>query len=98
MSFDSESLNIEASGALDAYLRRKGHVSVTEGLTIVPLAGGVSNRTVLVRREFGPAFVVKQALPKLRVAADWYSDVRRIEREADGLRHLPSLAPLGTIT
>jgi hypothetical protein len=29
--------------------------------------------------------VVKQALAKLRVAVDWFSDPRRIEREAESL-------------
>jgi hypothetical protein len=63
------------------------------------LAGGISNRTVLVDRpEVGEAWVVKQALPKLRVVVDWFSDPERIHREALGLRWLEELAPSGTIT
>lgn len=42
--------------------------------------------------------MVKQALPKLRVAVDWYSDPERIHREARGLEWLANLAPSGTIT
>jgi 5-methylthioribose kinase len=63
------------------------------------LAGGVSNRTVIVERPgAGVAWVVKQALPKLRVAVDWFSDPERIHREALGLRWLKELAPPGTST
>jgi hypothetical protein len=57
------------------------------------LAGGVSNRTVLVERPTGESWVVKQALAKLRVAVDWFSDPKRIGREALGLKHLAEIAP-----
>jgi len=60
--------------------------------------GGVSNRTVLVEPLSKPAFVLKQALAKLRVAVDWYSDPRRIHREALALRSLEKIAPPSTIT
>jgi 5-methylthioribose kinase len=69
-----------------------------ETAEIRKLEGGVSSRTVLVRPENRPAFVVKQALPKLRVAVDWYSDPERIHREARGLEWLANLAPTETIT
>ncbi|MGH2551191.1 MAG: phosphotransferase family protein, partial [Thermomicrobiales bacterium] len=62
------------------------------------LAGGVSNRTMLVERAGGESWVVKQALAKLRVQVDWFSDPARIHREADGLRWLGEIAPPGTIT
>jgi aminoglycoside phosphotransferase (APT) family kinase protein len=62
------------------------------------LTGGVSNRVVLVERPSGDAWVVKQALAKLRVAADWFSSPERIHREAAGLRWLESLAPPETTT
>jgi 5-methylthioribose kinase len=63
------------------------------------LAGGVSNRTVLVERTAsGEGWVVKQALPKLRVATEWLSDPERIHQEALGLRWLSELAPPGAIT
>lgn len=62
------------------------------------LAGGVSNKTVLVERAGGEAWVLKQALPKLRVKADWFSDPARIRREALALQWLPQLAPAGSIT
>src|SRR5215217_3144150 len=62
------------------------------------LAGGVSNRTVLVERLSGEAWVVKQALAKLRVQVDWFSSPERIHREALGLRWLEQIAPPKTIT
>jgi hypothetical protein len=42
--------------------------------------------------------VVKQALAKLRVAVDWYSDPGRIHREALALRLLEKITPPSTIT
>jgi len=62
------------------------------------LVGGVSNKTVLVTRRMGDAWVIKQALPKLRTKIDWFSDPARIHREALALQYLPELAPAGTIT
>jgi aminoglycoside phosphotransferase (APT) family kinase protein len=92
-------LDIERADALLAYLRSSGHIRFDEEPAICVLAGGVSNRTVLVERPgVGEAWVVKQALPKLRVAVDWFSDPERIHREALGLRWLEELAPSGTIT
>src|SRR3954451_15425470 len=94
----ADPLDIEQPDALAAYLRATGRVGPDEPLRIRTLAGGVSNKTVLVERPSGEAWVLKQALPKLRVAVDWFSDVARIHREALGLRYLAELAPPGTIT
>ena len=94
-------LDIEQPAALVAYLRDTGRVSPTETVRPRVLAGGVSNRTVLVElpdRSPPAAWVLKQALPKLRVAVDWFSDPARIRREAEGLRWLAELAPPGTVT
>lgn len=91
-------LDIEQADALTAYLQRTGRIAADEQPTIRVLAGGVSNRTVLVERASGEAWVLKQALSKLRVAVDWFSDPSRIHREAEGLRWLDQLAPPATIT
>ena len=95
---DAEPLDIEQPRALVGYLKETGRVGEDEEPLVRVLAGGVSNRTVLVERPGGVAWVVKQALPKLRVAVDWFSDPERIHREALGLRWLEELAPPGTIT
>jgi len=88
-------LDIEKPEELLEYLRRAGHVRADEAPVMKVLAGGVSNRTVLVRRPDGEAWVLKQALPKLRVAMDWYSSPERVHREALALRWLATLAPAG---
>ena len=90
-------MNIEATAELLDYLRRHGRVRDTETPRLTVLAGGVSNRTVLVERDGQPDLVLKQALAKLRVAADWFSSPERIHREALGLRWLNELAPPGSI-
>lgn len=93
-----EALDIEDAGALVAYLRAMGRVAPDETPVVRTLAGGVSNKTVLVERAGGEAWVLKQALPKLRVKVDWFSDPARIGREALGLKWLAELAPGGSIT
>lgn len=90
-------LDIEQHEALLDYLRTAGHVGRSETPPLQTLPGGVSSRTVLVHREQGPDWVIKQSLPRLRVAVDWYSDPQRIHREALGMRWLRGLAPPSTI-
>jgi len=93
----TDEFDIERPGALVAYLVATGRLAPGEQPAIHVLGGGVSNRTVLVERPTGEAWVVKQALPKLRVAVDWFSPPERIHREALGLRWLAQLAPAGAI-
>lgn len=81
-------VDIESASALIPYLREHRLIEIDETPAIEILRGGVSNRTVLVQPLAKPAFVVKQALAKLRVAVDWYSDPGRIHREALALRFL----------
>ncbi len=91
-------LDIERPDELLAWLRRTGRIGADEAPAMTVLAGGVSNRTVLVERASGEAWVLKQALRKLRVAIDWFSPPERVHREALGLRWLAELAPLGSTT
>lgn len=90
-------LNIEDSRQLALYLRRAGRIRLDEEIETRVLPGGVSNRTVWVRRAHGPAWVLKQALSKLRVSVDWFSPPERIHREALGLRWLSVLTPPGAV-
>jgi len=94
----TEELDIEQSDALLAYLRRTGRIGTDERVITTNLAGGVSNRTVLIERPTGEAWVLKQGLAKLRVSVDWVSSPSRIHQEALGMRWLERLAPPGTIT
>ena len=97
MPIVSETLDIEQLDHLVAYLERGGHIDPGEPIVVRVLEGGVSNRTVLVERASGDAWVLKQALAKLRVAVDWFSSPERIHREALGLRWLAQFAPPHTI-
>ncbi len=92
-------LNVEEPEALIDYLRCTGRIGSEENPSVEPLSGGISNRTVLVRREAkaDEDWVIKQALPKLRVEHDWYSDPARVHHEASGLRWLERLLPVGSV-
>jgi len=90
-------LDIENTEQLLNYLEEYQGVTREDVVGIQVLAGGVSNRTVLVDRRNGPDWVLKQALEKLRVADDWFSDPERIHREAEGMRVLKPLTEEGTI-
>ena len=93
MPTDAGSINIEDPAALLRYLRAHGRIGRDERPALRTLAGGVSNRTVLVRRGAGDDWVLKQALAKLRVEVDWFSAPERIQREAAGLRRLGEIIP-----
>lgn len=90
-------LDIEQPEQLVRWLQASGRVGPSERPAVRCLPGGVSNRTVLVERPGGESWVVKQALPRLRVAAEWWSDPARAHREALGMRWLATLAPPGSI-
>jgi aminoglycoside phosphotransferase (APT) family kinase protein len=90
-------MDIEQAESLVDYLRTTGRIGSAETPTIEILTGGVSNRTVLVKRASGPPWVMKQALAKLRVRVDWFSNPERVHREALGMRWLNQLAPPGTV-
>lgn len=92
-----QDLDIEQPDALLAYLRASGHIAQDETPDLRRLAGGVSNRTVWIKRPNGETWVMKQALEKLRVPVDWFSSPERVHREALGLRWLRELAPPQTI-
>jgi len=91
MEFD-----IEEFDALRDYLRVHGYAKMGEALALKKLPGGVSNRTVRVAWADGHAWVLKQALAKLRVNVDWFSSPERIGVEAKALRWLNRSAPPGT--
>lgn len=91
-------MDIERHEDLVLYLRATGRIRPDERPGLRTLTGGVSNRTVLLERPGGEAWVLKQALAKLRVPVDWFSSPERIRCEALGLRWLARLAPEGAIT
>jgi 5-methylthioribose kinase len=89
-------LDIEEFNSLRDYLTERGHIAPGEVLAFRKLAGGVSNRTVRAAWPDGRAWVLKQALAKLRVNVDWFSSPERIGVEAKALRWLNRSAPPGT--
>jgi hypothetical protein len=90
-------INVEDPAALVSYLQAHRVIGKDDTPEISVLGGGVSSATVLVRRAGSDDLVVKQALPKLRVAGDWYSDCNRVHREALAMRWLPKFCPSGSI-
>lgn len=91
-------VDIEQRDSLEQYLRDTARIGRDESIDFRVLAGGVSNRTVFVRRASGESWVLKQALSKLRVPVDWFCAPERIEREALGMQWLAQVAPAGSIT
>jgi 5-methylthioribose kinase len=90
-------VDIEDFNSLRHYLARRGHIRSDDTVSFKRLSGGVSNRTVRVVLGGGHGWVLKQALSKLRVDVDWFSNPDRIAVEAKALRCLNSLAPKGTV-
>jgi 5-methylthioribose kinase len=91
-------VNIENIPELVDYLRTSGRIEPDELPQCRVLAGGISNRTILVSRPNGEKWVLRQALGRLRVADEWFSSPKRILREAAGMRSLLRIAPPGSIT
>jgi 5-methylthioribose kinase len=71
--------------AMEAALRAAGMIGHAVTVRFTPLTGGVASDIWKVETG-GTPFVVKRALPKLRVAADWYAPVDRNLSEAAWLR------------
>ena len=72
-------------------LRRDGVVR-EPAARLTPLGGGVSCEIYLVE-DGAERFVVKRALARLKVAADWYADVNRNRHEAEYLRYVAQFLP-----
>jgi 5-methylthioribose kinase len=90
---DKPVIDIEDADDLIRYLRETGRIEADETPVVHALRGGISNKTILLQRQDGSRWVLKQALPKLRVQTEWFSDPARIQVEANGLRYLPRLTP-----
>ena len=76
------------------YLHSRG-IDVA-GARINELGGGVSNVVLLVEGD-GQRFILKQALGKLRVQDDWFSDRGRIFRESAALAWAAPHLPEGSV-
>ena len=90
-------LDISDPDQLSVYLREKGCLDESDSARFELLKGGISCTTIRVCCTQRDDFVVKQALPKLRVASQWISSPERAHREASGIRHLEELLPPGSV-
>lgn len=90
-------LTIHSENVVD-YAHRRGLLQGGDEARVERLAGGVSCEVLRLHPAGAPPFVIKQALPQLRVAAEWKSDparmehevvVMRLAREALGAAHVP---------
>jgi aminoglycoside phosphotransferase (APT) family kinase protein len=73
-------------------VERLGLARPTDAVRISPLTGGVSSDICKV--DAGDrAFVIKRALPKLRVADDWEAPTSRNRHEADWLEVIAGILP-----
>lgn len=77
-------------------LRRDGVVRHDDA-RLVPLVGGVSCEIYLVE-DGAERFVVKRALAKLRVKADWFADVGRNRYEREFIRYVARFLPAAVPT
>lgn len=77
--------------SLESLLRELGRVN-SASPQLTPLTGGVSCEIYLVE-DGNRRFVVKRALAKLKVAADWFADVSRNHTEQACLRYIAGFRP-----
>lgn len=78
--------------AIRASLWRMGLIAADDRPRLTPLAGGVSSDIYRVDLPGGP-ICIKRALPKLRVAADWFAPTGRSAAEMDWMRVAAEVEP-----
>jgi aminoglycoside phosphotransferase (APT) family kinase protein len=76
-----------------AYLAGRGLIDPGEEATVTALGGGVSNIVLLVSTP-RHRLVLKQALPRLRVEAEWLANRERAITEAAALRFVGGIDPV----
>ncbi|MDA0734107.1 MAG: phosphotransferase [Chloroflexi bacterium] len=87
--------NIDVSNVVD-YLSFRGLIRPNDVTSVQSLGWGVSNTLVKVSTQ-DDCMVVKQSLPKLRVAEDWFADQGRILRERACIDTLGAILPAGIL-
>lgn len=85
-------MDMQIDEATVAGLRQEGLLPTDGSVDAVPLTGGVASDIWLVQGAKAP-FVVKRALAKLRVAADWRAPVARNASEVAWLRTVAGILP-----
>lgn len=72
-------------------LRQDGLVRC-QNARVTPLSGGVSSEIYLIE-DGSERFVVKRALPKLKVQSEWFADVARNRHEREFIRYVAQFLP-----
>ncbi|HXS55594.1 MAG TPA: aminoglycoside phosphotransferase family protein [Hanamia sp.] len=85
-------LDVNNFGILKKYLTEKDIIEPNSPVLIQSLPGGVSNSVLKISCDRGQ-FVLKQALPKLKVTSEWVSDVARSNVEKQALKFLYGIIP-----
>lgn len=75
---------------LTEYLVEHGIAGEASSVVIEAMPGGVSNTVLKISCDRG-RFVLKQALPRLKVSSEWIADVERANVEKRALMFLPQL-------
>jgi len=83
---------LDTIGQVQKYLIKEGLVSPEDSVHVEYLSGGVSCRVWKIIRS-NDRWVIKQALEKLDVKADWFSDVERIHREHRVMKQIELIVP-----
>lgn len=78
------------------YLREKDLVAKDEPVTVTDLLGGVSCRVLKVVTP-SKRWVIKQALPKLRVAQEWLASPERMEHEEECIDYVSQMDIPGAV-
>jgi aminoglycoside phosphotransferase (APT) family kinase protein len=81
-----------ADEAIIGFIRAAGLALPGAEVSLARLTGGVSS-DIWLARTGDAAFCVKRALPKLRVAADWFAPVERNANEAAWFRTVGAFMP-----
>ena len=84
-------MNCSESIELRTILLERGFIQSAEAV-LTPLTGGVSSEIYLVN-DSGKLFVVKRALEKLKVEADWFADTSRNHSEQAYIRYVGGFRP-----
>ena len=84
-----------SAGSFDVALSlaRMGLIVQSETFDTENLSGGVSCEVWLIAKANGDRLVLKHALPKLRVAADWCAPAERSHTEVEWLRLVAAIDP-----
>lgn len=85
-------MKLDSKEAVIAYIKQEGLIKKHEEAQVEYLSGGVSCRVwkIILNND---RWVIKQALEKLDVEADWFSDVERIHREHKAMKQLEMVIP-----